>query len=139
MAEPVACVDVVANDARCFGEIERLQQLLFDVDPLEAQAETCSSAPPSSAYQLNRSIVRLRVGLGQRNIENGEEHTGEAQLSCNVHATQFHVHGYEFHGTHAALLNGLDEMIEVGKRSARTPETQPSHVGHISRFGRTRR
>lgn len=87
-----------------------------------------------ASHQLNRSIVRLKVIVGQRHVENGEENAGKTQLAGDVHAAEFHVHGDQFHRSDAALFDRLNEMIEIVERRSGTPETKTRHVGHVPRL-----
>ena len=58
----------------------------------------------------------------------------EGELSSNVHSPELHVHRHDFHGADPALLHGAQEVIEVSEGTARAPDTQPHHVGHVFWF-----
>lgn len=84
----------------------------------------------------------------------------KAELSRNIHATQFHIHGDDFHGANASenfatktlvsdgsyanhrgelqqyspFLYGCDKIIECIERRSLSPHAQSYHVRHVTRL-----
>ena len=58
----------------------------------------------------------------------------ERQLSGYIHSPELHIHGHDLHSTHAPLLHGAQEVVEVPEGAARSPDTEPDHVGHVFGF-----
>lgn len=60
--------------------------------------------PWSPTHQQGCVVVDALEGRGQRNLLNAEGDPREAELACNVHAADLHVHGHDLHGTHTPAV-----------------------------------
>ena len=67
-----------------------------------------SETPGHPAHQQGCLVVDTLEGWVQWDFLNSEGDATEAELACNVHATDLHVHGYDLHGAHTPVDRDTD-------------------------------